>query len=185
MINDILQDLNANFDKAFESLRRDLMRVRTGRANVHLLDGIRVNYYGQPTPLSQVANVQAPEARLITIKPWDTSVLKDIERAILGSDLNLNPANDGNMIRLSIPPLTEERRKDLVKQVRAYGEETKVAIRNHRRDANTMLKDGQKDGDITEDDLNKALKEVQTRTDAAIAKVDSIIGEKEKELLEV
>jgi ribosome recycling factor len=185
MINDILQDLNASFDKAFESLRRDLLRVRTGRANVHLLDGIRVNYYGQPTPLNQVANVQAPEARLITIKPWDTSVLKDIERAILGSDLNLNPANDGNMIRLSIPPLTEERRRDLVKQVRAYGEDTKVAIRNHRRDANTMLKDAQKDGDITEDDLNKALKEVQTRTDAAIAKVDQIFGEKEKELLEV
>ncbi len=185
MINDILQDLNGSFDKAFESLRRDLIRVRTGRANVHLLDGIRVNYYGQPTPLNQVANVQAPEARLITIKPWDTSVLKDIERAILGSDLNLNPANDGNMIRLSIPPLTEERRRDLVKQVRAYGEETKVAIRNHRRDANTMLKDAEKDGDITEDDLNKALKEVQTRTDTAIGKVDTIIGEKEKELLEV
>jgi ribosome recycling factor len=185
MINDILQDLNNSFEKTYESLRRDLGRVRTGRANVHLLDGIRVSYYGQPTPLNQVANLQTPEPRMITIKPWDATVLKEIERAIRQSDLGLNPANDGNMIRLSIPPLTEERRKELVKQVRGYGEDAKVVARNHRRDANTLLKDAQKDGDITEDDLNKGLKEVQTRTDAAITKIDQIVADKEKELLDI
>lgn len=185
MIDDILEDLKSRFEKTYDALRRELSRLRTGRANVHLLDGIRVNYYGQPTPLNQVATLQTPEPRLITIKPWDATVLKDIERAIQQSDLGLNPANDGHLIRLAIPPLTEERRRDLAKQVKAHGEDAKIAVRNARRDANSMLKDAQKDGEITEDDLNRALKQVQELTDKAIAHIDEMIADKEQELLEV
>lgn len=185
MVEDIYTDLGERFDKVFEALRRELARVRTGRANVNILEGIRVSYYGQPTPLNQVANLQVPEPRMISIKPWEPNLLKEIERAIQLSDLGLNPTNDGQQIRLSIPPLTEERRRSLVKSVHKHGEDAKISIRNARRDANSMLKDLEKDSDITEDDLARSLKEVQERTDAATARVDEIIDAKEKDLLEV
>ncbi|MFN3199310.1 MAG: ribosome recycling factor [Bradymonadia bacterium] len=184
-MQEVYDDLEGRFEKSFEALRRELSRVRTGRANINLLDTIRVNYYGQPTPLSQVAALQVPEPRLITIKPWEASILKDIERTIMQSDLGITPTSDGQIIRLSIPPLTEERRKDLVKQVHRIAEDTKVSLRNARRDANAFLKQAEKDSDITEDDLARSLKVVQERTDAGVAKVDQIIGEKEKELMEV
>ena len=185
MITSILSDLEAGFQKTNDALTRELARIRTGRANANLLDNIMVSYYGQLTPLSQVAGIQVPEPRLITIKPWEQSLLKDIERAILQSDLGITPSNDGNLIRLSIPPLTEDRRKALVKQVNACGEEAKVATRNQRRDANATAKSFQKDGDITEDDLEKALKKIQEKTDAAIAKIEKLISAKEAELMEI
>ena len=178
MVNDQIKELKAGFEKTFESLKKDLARVRTGRASANLLDGVRVNYYGQPTPVSQVAAVQVPEARLITLKPWEPALLKEIERAILQSDLGLTPANDGQIIRLSIPPLTEDRRKDLVKQVKRHGEDAKVALRNHRRDINA-------DGKISEDEGERGLKKVQDETDAAVKKVDELLAAKEKELMEV
>jgi ribosome recycling factor len=185
MVNAQYEDLKKRFQKTYEALGRELLRVRTGRASPTLLDGIRVNYYGQPTPLSQIANVQVPEARLITIKPWEANMVKEIERAIQQSDLGLNPANDGQIIRLSIPPLTADRRKELVKQVKKYGEESKIQVRNHRRDVNaalTALKDGSK---ISEDDLTRALKKVQDETDAAVKHIDEVIAAKEKELTEI
>lgn len=185
MIEETYADLQDNFQGAFDALGRELDRVRTGRANVKLLDGIRVQYYGQPTPLNQVANLQVPEARLIMIKPWEASLLKEIERAIQQSELGLNPANDGHVIRLRIPQLTEERRRDLVRHVGKLGEDAKVAIRNHRRDANALLKTFEKDSDITEDNLQRALKHVQELTDEATKKVDGIVAEKESELMEV
>ncbi|MCA9558111.1 MAG: ribosome recycling factor [Myxococcales bacterium] len=185
MLDEIQEDLKANFQKAFDALSRELARVRSGRANINLLDNIRVPYYGQPTPLSQMAALQVPEPRMITIKPWESNLLKDIERAILQSDLGLTPSNDGTLIRLHIPPLTEDRRRDLVKQVKAHGEDAKISIRNSRRDANSTLKDLEKDSDITEDDLQRGLKVVQEMTDEAVARVDTIIAKKETELMEV
>lgn len=185
MEEEIFEDLKGSFEKTFAALRRELARVRSGRANVNLLDNIRVPYYGQPTALSQVASMQVPEPRMITIKPWEKTLLGEIERAIQQSSLGLNPANDGTVIRLHIPPLTEDRRKALVKQVGQFGENAKIAARNNRRDANAMLKALQKDGDLTEDDLQKSLKEVQTFTDDATNQIDEIINKKESELMEV
>lgn len=184
-INEVLDGLKEHFQGAYEALRRNLTRLRSGRANPNLLDNIRVQYYGQATPLSQVAAVQTPEPRLLTVKPWDPTLLKDIERAIQQSDLGLNPNNDGTLIRLAIPPLTEDRRKDLVKQAKGHGEDAKVAVRNSRRDANNQLKDLQKDGDLTEDQLQRELKKVQEMTDKATAKIDEMVATKEKELMEV
>ena len=184
-MDEIYEVLGMEFEGAYDHLRRELSRVRSGRANATLLDNVRVPYYGQPTPLNQVAAIQVPEARLITIKPWEANLLKDIERAIQASDLGLNPSNDGTLIRLSIPSLTEESRKKLVKQVQQSGENAKISIRNGRRDANASLKDAEKANDLTEDDLTRALKHVQTLTDAAIEKVDAIVSVKEKDLLEV
>lgn len=159
--------------------------MRTGRASTSILDGIRVDYYGTPTPLSGVANLNSPEPRLITIKPWDKGTLKDIEKAIREANIGLNPMNDGELIRLPFPPLTEERRRDIAKQVKSKGEEHKVAIRNVRREANEMLKDLLKDKSITEDDLKRATERVQKETDAGVLKVDEIIAKKEKEVMEV
>jgi ribosome recycling factor len=185
MVNAQLEDLKKRFLKSYEALNRELQRVRTGRASPTLLDGIRVNYYGQPTPLSQIAAVSVPEARLITIKPWEANMVKEIERAIQLSDLGLNPANDGQIIRLSIPPLTADRRKDLVKQVKKFGEEAKIQVRNHRRDVNAALTALKEGGKISEDDLTRSLKKVQDETDGAVKHVDDIIGAKEKELTEL
>lgn len=182
---EIFEDLKASFEKTYEALRRDLARVRSGRANPTLLDNIRVPYYGQPTPLTQVAAIQVPEPRMITIKPWEASLLKEIERAILSSDLGLTPSNDGTIIRLSIPPLTEQRRKEMVKKVHAAGEAAKVAARNHRRDTNKLFQDLEKEGDMSEDNLARALKQVQTLTDEAVEFIDKVVGTKEKELMEV
>jgi ribosome recycling factor len=186
MVNDVLKELQANLDKAVEALRRDLAKVRTGRANLALLDGLKVDYYGTPTPLNQVAAMNVPDPRSITIKPWEKSMCQEIERAIRQrSELGLNPTSDGEQVRVPVPPLTQERRKDLVKHIKKLGEETKVAMRNARRDANEMLKEFQKDGEITEDDLTKGTKKVQEATDKGIAKVDEVLGKKEQEVLEV
>lgn len=185
MINETYEELQANFEKAYSALKRELARVRSGRANVNLLDNIRISYYGQPTPLNQVAALQVPEARTITIKPWESNLLKDIERAIHQSELGITPSNDGTLIRLNVPPLTEERRVKLARDVRAHGEDAKISIRNARRDANATLKLLQDEKEITEDDLNRALKEVQTLTGTATARIDAIISKKEEELMEV
>lgn len=186
MVGDVLKDLEGNFQKSIESFKRDLGKVRTGRANLALLDGIKVEYYGTPTPLNQVATLNVPDARLITIKPWDKSLIPGIEKAIKArSELGLNPASDGELVRLPIPPLTQERRKELTKVVRGMAEETRVALRNHRREANEMLKELADGGDISEDDSQKGLKKVQELTDRYISQVDELFEKKEKEIMEV
>jgi ribosome recycling factor len=185
MVNDVLKELQASLDKAIDALKRDLGKVRTGRASVSILDGIRVEYYGTPTPLNQVASLNVPDPRLITIKPWERSLIPETERTIRASQLGLNPSSDGEIVRLPMPPLTEERRKELVKMVRRLAEEAKVALRGARRDANEMLKEFQKEKEITEDDEKLGLKRVQDATDAAVVKVDEIVAKKEKEILEV
>jgi len=186
MVDDVVKDLKESLEKSLESLKRELAKVRTGRANLALLDGIKVEYYGTPTPLNQVAALNVPDARLITIKPWEKSMCAEIEKAIRQrSELGLNPSSDGEIVRVPIPPLTQERRKELVKHIKKMAEETKVAMRNHRRDANEMLRQLEKDGDITEDDCQKGLKKVQEATDAWVAKVDEVIAKKEAEIMEV
>jgi ribosome recycling factor len=170
--------------KTISALKSELKRIRTGRASLSLLDGIRPDYYGTPTPLNQMATLAVPESRLITIQPWDATVIKDIEKAILKSDLGLTPSSDGKIIRISIPPLTEERRKELVKVVHKICEEHKVAVRNIRRDSNELLKGFKKDGDISEDDAFKAQDEVQKITDEHIEKIEAIYKQKEKEIIE-
>lgn len=185
MEDDIYDDLNQSFDNAFLALRRELARVSTGRANVNVLDSVKVPYYGVPTPLNQVANLQTPDPRQITIKPWEKNMLKEIERAIQTANLGFNPQNDGTLIRISIPPLTEESRKKKVKRVGDHGENAKISIRNARRDANSLLDGLEKDGDITEDDLHRGKKKVQDLTDAAVNKVSAIIEKKSAELMEI
>ncbi len=171
--------------KTINVLKDEMASVRAGRANPALLDRISVEYYGTPTPLNQLASISAPEPRLLLIQPYDTNAVGDIEKAILKSDLGLNPNNDGKVIRLVIPQLTEERRKELVKLIKKYGENAKVALRNERRSANDELKKMRKDGEITEDEEKKAQQEVQKLTDAFVEKVDKVIEEKEKEIMEV
>jgi ribosome recycling factor len=185
MVSDVLKDLLANLDKGIDALKKDLGKVRTGRANVAILDGLRVDYYGTATPLNQVASVNAPDPRLITIKPWEKSLIPEIEKVIRSSQLGLNPSSDGEIVRLPMPPLTEERRKDLVKMVKKMAEESKVALRNARRDANEMLKEFLKDKDITEDEEKTGLKKVQEATDAAVTKVDELVAKKDKEIMEI
>ncbi|MGD8724064.1 MAG: ribosome recycling factor [Desulfobacterales bacterium] len=184
MIDDIYQETTDSMSKSVEALSRELKRVRTGRASLSILDGIKVDYYGTLTPLNQMATLAVPESRLITIQPWDVSVIKDIEKAILKSDLGLTPANDGKLIRISITPLTEERRKELVKVVHKMAEDYKVSVRNARRDANELIKSLKKDGDISEDDAFKSQEEVQKITDEHIKRIDECCQEKEKEILE-
>ena len=171
--------------KAAQNLQRELGQIRAGRANASLLDRITVNYYGVPTTLNQMASIQIPEARILMITPFDKSILQDVEKAIMTSDIGISPTNDGNVIRLVIPQLTEERRKELAKDVKKEAENAKIAVRNIRRDAIDEYKKQQKNGDITEDDLRGLEKEVQTLTDNSIKEVDKIAAEKEKELLEV
>ncbi len=171
--------------KAEQNLQRELGQIRAGRANASLLDRITVNYYGAPTPLNQMASIQIPEARVLMITPFDKSILQDVEKAIMASDIGISPTNDGNVIRLVIPQLTEERRKELAKDVKKEAENAKIAIRNIRRDAIDEYKKQQKNGDITEDDLRGLEKDVQTLTDNSIKEVDKIAADKEKELLEV
>ncbi len=184
MIEDTLQETRERMGKTITDLENELKRVRTGRASLSLLDGIRVDYYGTQTPLNQMASLSVPESRLIVIQPWDVSAIKEIEKAILKSDLGLTPSSDGKLIRIAIPPLTEERRKELVKVVSKICEEHKIAARNIRRDGNDLLKGFKKDGDISEDDAFKAQDSVQKITDDFIAKIDEIYKEKEKEILE-
>lgn len=185
MDNDVLNDLKGNLEKAIEALKRDLLRLRTGRANLALLDGIRVDYYGTITPLNQVASLQVADPRLIVVKPWDKTAMQAIERAVRASNLGLNPGTDGEVIRIPIPPLTEERRKELTKVARASAEDARVTIRTHRRDANEMLKTFCDDGEISEDDQRNGQKKVQELIDLYVKKVDEIVEKKEKEILEV
>jgi ribosome recycling factor len=184
MIDDIYQETRESMSKSIEALNRELKRVRTGRASLSILDGIKVDYYGTLTPLNQMATLAVPESRLITIQPWDVSVIQDVEKAILKSDLGLTPANDGKILRISIPPLTEERRKELVKMVHKMCEDHKVSVRNARRDSNELLKSLKKDGDISEDEAFKAQDEVQKITDEHIKLIDECFTNKEKEILE-
>ena len=168
-----------------ENLSSQLATIRAGRANACVLDQVQVDYYGSPTPINQVASIATPDPRSLLIQPWDASILKGIEKAILASDLGINPQNDGRMIRLVFPPLTEERRRDLVKQTKKYGEEAKVAIRNIRRDAIDKFKKQQKSSEITEDDYKIAEKDIQKLTDDFIKEIDKISEKKEKELIEI
>jgi len=185
MIDELHEEMKASMDKSTESLQKDLRRIRTGRASLALLDGITADYYGSSTPINQLATLSIPEPRQIVIQPWDSHAIPDIEKAILKSELGLTPMNDGKLIRIMLPPLTAERRKELVKVVKKMGEEFKVQIRNHRRDTNEMLKDMKKDKDISEDDMHKAHERVQKTTDGAISKIDSVVAEKEAEIMEV
>jgi len=180
-----LQAFITHMDQALEHLRKDLSGLRTGRASVALLDGIRVDYYGTMTPLKQIANVSTPEARLITIQPWEPKLIKEIEKAISNSGLGVTPSNDGKVIRIPLPPLTEERRKELTKICKKHGEETKVQIRGFRRDANEDLKKLQKDAKLTEDELRKAEQETQKLIEQYGQKVDELIKKKEQEIMEV
>ena len=184
MIEPIYQETKDNMGKSIDALKNEFNRVRTGRASLTILDGIRVDYYGTLTPLNQMATLSVPESRLITIQPWDVSVIKEIEKAILKSDLGLTPSNDGKIIRISIPPLTEERRKELVKVINKISEDHKIAVRNIRRDSNELLKGLKKDGDISEDDAFKAQDQVQKITDEHIKLIDDVNKDKEKEILE-
>jgi ribosome recycling factor len=179
----ILEDMKRKMNKVLEVMAQDLSRVRTGRASVALLEGIKVEAYDTSMPLSQVASLAAPEPRLLTVQPWDPTLLTDIEKAILKSDLGLTPANDGKLIRLPIPVLTTERRKELVKVVKKMGEESKVALRNVRREGNDRFKDLKKDKQISEDEAHRAQDEVQKITDDFINKVDVQASEKEKEIM--
>lgn len=184
-VKTLLTQNEEKMDKTIEALKRDLASIRTGRASTTLLDRVSVDYYGTPTPIKQVANVSAPEPRLITIIPWERKMLGDIERAILKSDLGLNPNNDGTMIRLEIPQLTEERRKELSKKVSKDAEDSKVVIRNIRRDANDAIKKMEKKKEITEDDSKEAQENIQKLTDKKIKLIDEIKAKKEKEVMEV
>lgn len=180
-----LLDAEERMEKAIASLDRDFAKLRTGRASTSLVDAIKADYYGTPTPISQMASVAVPDSRTLTIQPWDKGGMAAIEKAILKSDLGLTPINDGKIIRISIPPLTEERRRDLVKIARKYGEEAKVAIRNVRRDANDNLKRSEKDKEITEDGLKRGEAEVQKLTDKYVSEVDNRCQAKEKEIMEI
>lgn len=172
-------------DGVLEHLKKELTGLRGGRASLSILDHIKVDYYGTPTPLKQVSNLAMPDGRMITIQPWDTSIIKEIEKAIVISDLGITPSNDGKLIRLPIPPLSEERRKDLVKVSKKYGEDTKIHIRGIRREGNEELKKLQKDSIITEDDLHRGENEIQKVTDADTKKVDELLKKKEEEILEI
>lgn len=181
----VLDDCKSRMAKALESLDREFSKLRTGRASTSLVEDLSVEYYGTPTPLQQIASVSVPDSRTIAIQPWDRNAFSAVEKAIQKSDLGLNPVNDGKIIRIGIPPLTEERRKDLAKVAKRYTEEARVAIRNVRRDANESLKKKAKDKDITEDDQRRGQDEVQKLTDSMIGKADAALAAKEKEIMEI
>ncbi|KPL61106.1 ribosome recycling factor [Rossellomorea vietnamensis] len=185
MPNTIITNAKERMTKAIQTFSRELASIRAGRANASLLDKISVDYYGAPTPVNQLAGISIPEARMLVIQPYDKSALGDIEKAIMKSDLGITPTSDGNIIRIVVPALTEERRKELVKLVKKEAEDAKVAIRNIRRDANDELKKKEKNGDITEDDLHGYSDDVQKATDESIVKIDNIAKDKEQEMLEV
>lgn len=185
MLEEVIQELRSGIEKAIEALRRDLSKVRTGRAHAGMLDGVRVEYYGTATPLSQMATVSVPDARLLTVKAWEKGQAKAIEKAIREANLGLNPQVDGELVRLPIPALTEERRKEMVKMTRKHGEECKVAVRNHRREANEMIVQLDKDGEVSQDDADRAKKRVEDTVADGIKQVDAVISHKEKEILEV
>jgi ribosome recycling factor len=180
---EIIKEMKRKMDRALEVLGHDFGRIRTGRASVALLEGIKVDAYGSSMPISQVASLAAPEPRLLTVQPWDTALMGELEKGILRSDLGLTPSNDGKIIRIPIPPLTTERRKELVKSIKKLTEESKVALRNLRREANEQLKELKKDKRISEDETFKAQDEVQKVTDDYIKKLDALAAEKEKEIM--
>jgi ribosome recycling factor len=184
-VREVEASLKTRMDKALSDMQHDMAAIRTGRASLGILDHIRVDYYGTPTPLNQLANLHVPEPSLITIQPWDVSQIGPIEKAIRTSDLGLNPANDGKLIRLPIPPLTEERRKDIVKKMHGGAENHRVAVRNIRRDGNEAVKKLLKDKKITEDEEKRAHDEIQKLTDSFMEKIDSAVKGKEKEILEI
>jgi ribosome recycling factor len=185
MLDETLQDLRESIEKAHEALRRDLAKIRTGRANPGILDGVRVDYYGTPTPLKQMAGINVPEARMITLKPFERSSINLIESAIRNAQLGLNPSNDGELIRIPIPPLTEERRRDLAKTARKEGEECKIAIRKARHDAKDMLDELEKSGDVGKDDAARALKDLEAIVKDGGTKVDEIVAKKEEDIMKV
>ncbi|MBW1615886.1 MAG: ribosome recycling factor [Deltaproteobacteria bacterium] len=185
MIEDIYNDTKDKMNKSIEALKTELAKIRTGRASLSMFDGIKADYYGAATPINQIASIAVPESRLVTIQPWDAAAIKEIEKAILKSDLGLTPSNDGKIIRLAIPPLTEQRRKEIVKTVNKVCENYKVAIRNIRRDANDLLKKLKKEGEIAEDQAFKSQDDVQKITDDYIKKIDAVYKEKEAEVLEI
>lgn len=185
LTKDSYKEYEDKMNKTLESLASHLNTVRAGRANPHVLDRITIDYYGTETPLQQVANIQVPEARMITITPWDTSNLKQIEKAILMSDLGINPANDGKMIRLVFPALTQERRKELAKLIAGYGEDAKVALRNVRREALDKFKNLLKKKELTEDQMTEVETQIQKLTDKFVKTVDTTVAQKEKELMEI
>ena len=184
-MKEIQNKLQQQMDKTIEALKHEFSTIRAGRANAQMLDKIRVDYYGTPTPINQVGSISVPEPRTLMINPWDKSAMKDIETAIRNSDLGLNPTNDGEVIRLNVPALTEERRKELCKQAKKASEEFKVRLRNERRDANDKLKKLEKEGEITEDDLKKAQDNVQKMTDKYTKEVDVLLEVKEKDIMAV
>jgi ribosome recycling factor len=185
MINDITADAEEGMKKAVDSFKRDLQKIRTGRANTSMLDGIKVDYYGTPTPVNQVATVQVVDARLITVKPWEKNMIAVIDKAIRASELGINPVSDSELVRLPIPPLTQERRKQLAKDVGKQTEEARVAVRSARRDAMDMIKDGEKEKAITEDERKKGETKVQELTDKYIGQIEDIAKAKEKEIMEL
>jgi ribosome recycling factor len=185
MVTDVLKSLDANIDKAIEAYNRELGKVRTGRANTTMLDGVRVDYYGTPTPLNQVAAVSAADPRLIVVKPWEKRLIPDIEKAIREAGLGINPTSDSEVVRLPIPALTQERRKELTKVVNRLAEDARVAVRGCRREAKEALEAGGKAGKIPEDDVDANVKKVQTAIDAAIKKIDDTLKKKQTEILEV
>ena len=185
MVNDITADAEEGMKKAVDSFKRDLQKIRTGRANAAMLDGVKVDYYGTPTPVNQVATVQVVDARLITVKPWEKNMIAVIDKTIRASDLGINPVSDSDLVRLPIPPLTQERRRDLAKTVGKQTEEARVAVRAARRDAMDMIKEAEKDKQISEDERKNGEKKVQELTDKYIASVDDISKAKEKEIMEL
>ncbi|MCI2900909.1 ribosome recycling factor [Staphylococcus hominis] len=184
-MSEIIQDTKSRMKKSIENLSRELANISAGRANSNLLNGVNVDYYGAPTPVQQLASINVPEARLLVISPYDKSSVADIEKAIIAANLGVNPTSDGEVIRITIPALTEERRKELVKNVKKIGEDSKVSIRNIRRDINDQLKKDEKNGDITEDDLRSQTEDVQKVTDNSIKEIDNLVDEKEKDIMSV
>jgi ribosome recycling factor len=185
MVDEIISDMKRDMNKSVDSMKQSMMKVRTGRASIAILDGIMVDYYGTLTPLNQLATLAVPEPRLITIQPWDKGAMTPIEKAIMKSELGLTPNNDGKIIRVPIPPLNEERRRDLVKMVKKTAEDFRVEIRNHRRDANSMLKDLEKDKELNKDELKSSQDKVQELTDTYIKQIEDLLTAKEKEIMEV
>jgi ribosome recycling factor len=185
MVKDLVNKTRTGMEKSIEAMKKEFTRVRTGRASIALLDDVRVDYYGTPTPLNQIGTLAVPEPRLITIQPWEKRLIPEIEKAIFKSDLGLNPVSDGSLVRIAIPPLTEERRKEMVKMLKRMGEEAKIAIRNARRDANESLKKLEKEKEISEDELKRGEKEIQDLTDQFVRKADEVVAAKEKEVMEI
>jgi ribosome recycling factor len=184
-MSNVVNELSANTDKSIQSLQKDLLKVRTGRASAALIDHVQVDYYGSRTPITQVANLTTPDARTIQIVAWEPSMLGPIEKAILEANVGFTPQNDGKVIRITMPPLTEERRKEMVKMIKKMGEDTKIAIRNHRRDANEEVKKQEKDKALSADESKKLQEQIQKKTDDKVAEVDKVIATKEKEIMTI